>query len=68
VTNAAHSLETVYFPDIYEATFRFMAGSEPEAFHRSEAEKRKEEASVIGVVIVPVGVYLCQEQTVSTII
>jgi hypothetical protein len=40
VTNAAHSLETVYFPDIYEAMFRFMAGSEPEAFHRSEAEKK----------------------------
>jgi hypothetical protein len=64
VTNAGRSLEAVYVPDIYEATFRLMAGAEPGAFHRSEAEG----VAVIGVVIAPVGVYLCQEQSVSVIV
>lgn len=68
MTNAAHSLETVFFHNIYETTFRFMAGSEPEAFHPGGVEKKNEEPAVVGVVIVLVGVHLCQEQTVSTII
>jgi hypothetical protein len=40
VTNAAHSLETVFFHNIYETTFRFLAGSEPEAFHPGGVEKK----------------------------
>jgi hypothetical protein len=71
VTNAAHSVETVFSLNIYETTFRFMAGSRPEAFHPSDAKKKKrknKEPAVVGVVIVPVGVHLCQEQTVSAII
>jgi hypothetical protein len=31
------------------------------------AQKKKEEPAVVGVVIFPVGVHLCQEQTVSTV-